>query len=346
MLVVSGITGSLLVFGRESDAALNAHLFRVTPHAAPLNTPALEAVARNIKELHPRAIIGYIKLPRTPANSIEFHLTDGERSFVIYINPHTLDTLGTRDEEATWHDWLFKLHTELLSGETGEIVIGIGAIALFILSLSGVYLWFPGRKHFRRGFKINFRGNTKRTIYDSHNVLGFFASVFLLVSSVTGTYLVFHDSFARAVDVITGSQPRPVAPKQTARQDAANISFDDALIRARRALPQAEWTYILPAKKADAPLIVRGKLAKEWHPNGRTFVYLDMHTGEVLSIENALESPLGTRIVNMMYPLHIGLAGGIATRVLQIFIGLAPAVLFITGFLMWRNRTKPRRRVS
>ncbi|MFX9612122.1 PepSY-associated TM helix domain-containing protein, partial [Acinetobacter baumannii] len=86
-----------------------------------------------------------------------------------------------------------------------------------------------------------------------------------------------------------------------------------------------------------APFVVRKRFPAELHPNGRSFVYVDQYDGEVLLVENALRSPLGTRLVNLFYPIHIGLWGGLPTRILQVLIGLTPAVLFITGLLMWRN---------
>ncbi|NJL10222.1 MAG: PepSY domain-containing protein [Calothrix sp. SM1_7_51] len=35
------------------------------------------------------------------------------------------------------------------------------------------------------------------------------------------------------------------------------------------------------------------------------------------------------------YPLHIGTYGGIYTRILYIILGLVPAFLFITGFVIF-----------
>ncbi|MEH2143698.1 PepSY-associated TM helix domain-containing protein [Nostoc sp.] len=53
--------------------------------------------------------------------------------------------------------------------------------------------------------------------------------------------------------------------------------------------------------------------------------------------------PLGDRVFNSFEPLHYGTFGGFATRILYIFVGLAPLVLSITGFVMWwyRHITKP-----
>lgn len=46
----------------------------------------------------------------------------------------------------------------------------------------------------------------------------------------------------------------------------------------------------------------------------------------------------GDRILNSFTPLHYGTFGGIPTRILYVFVGLAPTVLLVTGFFMWRYR--------
>ncbi|MEH2463939.1 PepSY-associated TM helix domain-containing protein [Nostoc sp.] len=40
------------------------------------------------------------------------------------------------------------------------------------------------------------------------------------------------------------------------------------------------------------------------------------------------------RVLNSFEPLHYGTFGGILTRILYVFVGLAPLILFITGFVI------------
>ena len=122
-----------------------------------------------------------------------------------------------------------------------------------------------------------------------------------------------------------------------------NLSVDDLLREADRILP-APTTWINFPQTPQAPLVVRKKLPEEWHPNGRSFIYFDQYTGKVLLVENASIAPVGTRIYNNFYPLHIGEAGGLATRFLQLLAGFSPLILFTTGYIMWRNRSKVKGR--
>ncbi|NJM71508.1 MAG: TonB-dependent siderophore receptor [Scytonema sp. RU_4_4] len=57
---------------------------------------------------------------------------------------------------------------------------------------------------------------------------------------------------------------------------------------------------------------------------------------------------VGDRVLNSFVPLHYGTFGGLPTRILYVFVGLAPLILFVTGFVMYWYRywTKPSRRDS
>ncbi|WP_213036740.1 PepSY domain-containing protein [Candidatus Nitrotoga fabula] len=56
--------------------------------------------------------------------------------------------------------------------------------------------------------------------------------------------------------------------------------------------------------------------------------------------ENMSTSPVGTRILNTFYPIHIGVIGGTPTRIIQLIIGMIPLILLFKGGIMWWNRRK------
>ena len=43
-------------------------------------------------------------------------------------------------------------------------------------------------------------------------------------------------------------------------------------------------------------------------------------------------------------PLHFGIWGGLATRILYVVLGLLPAVGFVTGIWRWRLRKRAERK--
>jgi uncharacterized iron-regulated membrane protein len=91
---------------------------------------------------------------------------------------------------------------------------------------------------------------------------------------------------------------------------------------------------------ADQPVVVRKKLAEEVHPNGRNFVHVDPYRGEIVQRRSSRDAALAVRIDNLVYPLHIGTAGGVTTRVIQAAVGVSLAVLCFAGLVMWGMRRR------
>ena len=69
------------------------------------------------------------------------------------------------------------------------------------------------------------------------------------------------------------------------------------------------------------------------------YVYFDRYTGEHLKTwSRGMSRSTGDAIVNSVVPVHFGTFGGWPVRMLWSVLGLAPAVLFASGFVMWWNR--------
>lgn len=56
-------------------------------------------------------------------------------------------------------------------------------------------------------------------------------------------------------------------------------------------------------------------------------LFISTLIAKVLRVDDSRKLPLATKIINAMFPLHIGAYGGVRMRILYIFIGIAPAVL-------------------
>lgn len=342
LLVVLGLTGSVLVFNHEIDAALNPALRRVAPAGAraPLDS-ILAAGARAA----PGGTVGIVRWPRAADASIELWLDDhGDR--IVYVDPYSARPLGVREATSSLTGLLFRVHTKLLAGPAGERIVGVAAIVLLLMALSGGVLWWRERMPLGRRLRIHRTGNWKRTNFDVHNSLGIYSAALLALSAFTGASLIFHETYERAIDALTATPPPVPPPTVPPHPGLERLPFEEVWSRAERALPGGSISYISLPRRADAPFVVRKRLPGEFHPNGKSLVYVDPYTGAVLRTQDARSGPRGDRIYSALYPLHIGLGFGMATRVLAVFVGLAPAILFVSGILMWRNRRRkrPRRR--
>ena len=344
VLATSGLTGSILVFGEEIDRLLNPTLLRVEPRAEGRAT--LEDVIGSVKRAYPNEKAARLRFPHDPEATYEICFEAKRDPLCAYVDPHSAVVLGARVPAHSFKGRLFSLHRRLMSGETGETIIGIGGIMLLLMGLSGLFLWWPGRRSLKRGWTLKRNANRYRKSYTLHRMLGICALPFLIVTAFTGAAMVFRPSFEGALNRLASARatPAPKKPVSVARAaEVERVSLDEIARRADTALPQAEITMIIMAATPQAAITVRKKLPAEWHPSGRSLVYLDQYSGETLLVENSTQAIIGTRAGSNLYPVHTGRYGGLTTRVLQALTGCVLAGLFVSGVLMFWGRRLAKR---
>lgn len=343
LLAVSGLTGSLLVFDNAIDEALNPSLLRVAPPTATAQRiPPAQAI-EVVRQTYPQEQVARVRLPREAGGVYEVCLRAQDDPRCVYVDPYSARVLGERVPAQSFKGRVFALHRRLFSGETGETIIGVCGLMLVLLSTSGVYLWWPGRQRLRRGFEINFgRARGRRLQFDLHRVVGILAMAFLCLIGLTGAGMAFGPTSERFFNRVTASPPRPAQPISLPRPGSAPVALGLVLHHADEALPGAETIIVNLPQTPTAPFVVRKRLPGEWHPNGKSIVYLDQYSGAMLGVQNALAAPAGTRLTNALYPLHTGYLAGTLTRFVHVLVGLTPLLLFSTGLLMWRGRAAVR----
>lgn len=340
LVSVTGITGSLLVYGHELDALLYPRLLHGQSPAPGFRPVNPDRVLQSVREHSPKAVVQFLAPPREPGGTYQAYLKGGSRA---QVDPYSGRVLGVRAPTEHPSGFLFALHTELLSGENGETAVGVGGLLLLLLGVTGLILWWPGPR-VGAGFRIQWKGSWKRVNWDLHRVGGAVSAVLLMLIALMGAALVWSPQVTDWTHRITRTPPRPKVIS-TPTPGARPLSLAELVAQADAALPGAVTTRITLASRPEAPVVIRKKFPRELHPNGMSSVSLDQFTGRVLLVENALAATPGPRLLYLRYPLHIGHWGGPLVRVLYVLVGLTPAFLFVTGCLMWWNRYwVPRRR--
>lgn len=102
-----------------------------------------------------------------------------------------------------WLSWLGKLHGSLLMDSGGMTANAVGGFLTAALCLSGIVIWWPGVRSWRRALAVHANAGWKRFIFDIHNTVGFWTFAILLMWGLTGGYFVFPQPFRAAISLFT-----------------------------------------------------------------------------------------------------------------------------------------------
>jgi uncharacterized iron-regulated membrane protein len=343
VFALAGLTGSALVFYPEIDNALVPALRAVPAHARP---PSWQAVHDRLRHDHPTRT-GAWGIEVTPGGGpipVRYYTpveTKG-RAFaplMLWLDPRDLSAVraGFWGEYPT--TWLDALHWQLLSGKTGEIVMGLSGFGMLAMLVTGLAVWWPRVGQWRRGLHWKPRAATVRRLYDVHKLVGVASFVVLIVVTATGVMLELPDQVRPAIGRLS---PLFVAPKPNVQpRSGLSLSLDSLAERGQSLFPHSELAWIeTPASSTSA---VRINLWQPGEPSRRfprTNVWLDPFTGTVLAIRDGRRESAGDVALNWLHPLHGGEALGMSGRLLVLLSGVAAVTLAATGWWRWFARRK------
>jgi uncharacterized iron-regulated membrane protein len=261
-------------------------------------------------------------------------------STVVYLNPYTAELLKverkSRKSNSDFFRFILNGHRALwLPYAVGRQIVGVGVLVFVILLISGMILWWPKRwiKSVRdKSFKIKWSASFKRKNYDLHNVLGFYACLFLLLISLTGLVYSYKWYSSGLYWLTSGGKTmqqftRPVSDiSSTARFNPNNI---DKIYSKILAADKAEGMFItLPAKPMDAiGFVVYLKAGTFYKTNSYDF---DQYTLKPLPANSPFsgqyaDASVADKLRRMNYDLHIGSIFGIPSKIIAFLASLISA---------------------
>lgn len=344
LFVLLGLTGSLLVFDHAIDEWLNPEL--LLTQGAGQRCSLREVVAR-AEEAYPGnpSRAAAISSPRVRNGVWTAWFQSGTEEVpkwtAVYVDPYSGEVTGQRVWGEDLMSFIYKLHYTLLGGNLGKKIVGIAGLVLMVSICSGVYLWWPlWKSGWRAGFAIR-RG--KRLNYDLHKTAGVFSTVVLLVIAFTGVYMIFPEWIKPVVTVFSPETNPPEELKSTASQTEQSITPDQAVAIASSRFPAASFCHFHPPEGTDGVYEVAVRQPGEAQRSfGRTQVWIDQRTGTILAVRDPRTSTAADVFFTWQFPLHNGEAFGLIGRWIVFFAGLAPAVLYVTGLLLWWRRGAAR----
>ena len=356
LLAALGLSGSLIVYDQEI-----ANFFDAPPHAAtagmPLPLTMIQGTARHIAE--DKGLDGgqmQIMPPQKPRDPVVVRLggispmgavpgasregggerrgarrTEGAggRGLQIFIDPVSGEVLGSRKSVLPpFLTFAHQLHGNfLMSRETGRPLVGWLGVAMCILGITGLVLWWPKRGQWKYAFKVRAAARGLRFHRELHAATGIWIFFVFMAVSFSGVVIAWPQTL--------GLNPPGFNPRQmpkVAVQDTKRLGATEAVIAAQTAMPDLVPRVITIPARPDAPITV-GYLS-----NGamNAQVLVDPYSGKVLQVRDQSE-----RFLAWMRPVHDGSLNGV-WRFLVFLSGLVPLLFVVTGVVMWAKKRKRR----
>jgi uncharacterized iron-regulated membrane protein len=199
VLLVS-VTGSVLVYRNELYMAATRPPIIATEPGARLTDEQLKGA---VTRAYPGATVLSISRERNPDEAVTVSLQTAGRPKYRLFNPRTGADLGDAVPLGIrLVSKLMELHDDLLGGTTGRAINGIGALMIVVLALSGIVVWWPGVRTWRRSLTVHRNVGWRRFTVDLHKMMGFWGLGFILLFAASGAYLGNPQPFQNLADRI------------------------------------------------------------------------------------------------------------------------------------------------
>ena len=335
-----GLTGSILVFQDEIDRALNKELFEVAAQKRKLGFDELIPL---IRKNHPNLQFDYLSAGKNNSPFEAYTALNLKTQEQTFINPYTGELSGKRLYSSSFIRVVTDLHRTLLVPVVGKYIVGLAALSLLILTVSGLRLWLPKKwKQLKSALTVKFDAKAKRQNYDWHNVLGIYSSPVVFTLSLTGFCITFSNLVVPLLFIFAGQSPTGVAKllgvKSAYTTNARPLPLSYIVKAVEEKMPSARLAGIaMPADKYGTYRldILSGTLPVEGQ---REMLIVDQYTGKVLLNSRTDFPNVGNAYLGWLTPIHYGSFGGRPTQILALIGGLIPLALFITGFVIWWPR--------
>lgn len=272
---------------------------------------------------------------------------DGQEVHVaIGINPVTAEPTGVVVAEDTWAGFFLLLHVELVSGEIGQSVVAVAGLIGLLLTVTGLYLWWPRPRRWRQALMLRRNAHGPALLLNYHNVPAIWLLAPYVVVLITGLYLV-KPSWIDPI-VSTFSEIRELRHFETASAPpgacGASTSLDKAIEIGREGRADTDLIRtIWRPNGPQTPYFIEFQSESANPRAGGSVVWVDNNCPKIITQREYLTLTTAETIKSWLWPLHTNLGLGVFGQFLVFATGVLMACLFVTGLWLWliRRRLRP-----
>lgn len=328
-LLLMSITGSILVFTDEMEHAADQPL---KEFLNPSGSYSYDSSFALVKQKFPGYEVRLYDKPRKN-EALVYDLRGRNDSKKVFVNPTRPEIIKTIDGDSQLHRKLLLFHYTFFAGTAGKIFVVVIGV-LFLLSVITGFIIFRKAIWKTIRFKTLSRYRGKAAFYSSlHRNVGVWTLLFNLLIIASGLAL----SITIAKNAIKTSGSKPSTSQQV------DFSLDSIVERVTRPNPEFEIHLVrIPAYGNTVRISGRHKNDPAVYGDYASYFLINGLSKKTEKKQVMSNLPLTEKLLLMAAPLHFGNYGGIFLKILYCFFGIMPAILSITGFLLWRKRSRVR----
>jgi uncharacterized iron-regulated membrane protein len=346
LLIPISMSGALLVWHDEIDNRINPARYAVTD--AQVAQPPSVYLARAVEAVAgdagaPRAAMLRLSEPGSPVRvMMRGQARDAgarPRIVTVFLDPPTATVLDVVELRTSFVGFLHMVHENLtIPDRNGRQIVGWAGAGLLILSLTGIWLWWPRSGNVLHGLRW---ARSPFFTVNLHHLLGFWFSLPLAAVSATGIYLSFPQTAREAMSAVTPMNPqleRGSFGGQTAQQ--TRLTADQAAEIALKAEPGARLIALfLPVqRRTERDLAWRAQLTRG--EDNMLTVLVDDRSGQPAP---AILPLAGDRAAAWIRWIHEGSHAGRLWSAVVFLAGAFPSIFAVTGIVMWLRKRSRRR---
>ena len=310
ILIPLSATGSMLVWDAPLDRLLEpSHYAASGPAALPASSyveTARHALPNGSAIVSVRIGEGPVMVTATPPTPSK--MRGPPLRLAAWVDPATGKLIDSGMTMAPLRRWAHIFHGSLQIPGAGRAVVGWLGVAMLLSSLTGIWLWWPLTGSVTRGFRWKRQSALDANL---HHLVGFWIALPLGLLSLTGVIIAWPQMIGRTTNSMTRPVQKPLG--------ATHLTIDQTVAAAGT---EGKVTVTWPTDRQPGWTIAAGR--------GRT-IRVDDATGAASAVRDVQRD----RARPLYRRLHDGTGMGLVFQLVIFLGGLAPALLGVTGIIMW-----------
>ena len=375
-ILIISLTGAVLVFAPQITAWSRPELFKSTPgdkspqamvDTAIAHFEGQDAAIDTISFPVDNRGVYVLQMQVTQRATAEQLATGAKidrkpRSWFVYLDPGTGTINGARPEASGFIYWCKRGHYVLWQdngflGIDGDDFAGLVALTMLAIIFIGFYIWyFPKTKHWFRNLRIRSKQGFFLFNLDTHRTLGLAVLLPLTVISFTGAGFSYPDmkllwerlTPAKHDYIQHEPEEAPVSEEPAEDEEpVAALTTDGVWQMLKERYPNDRLNSLEPP--IETTDVWGAYLSRGYDPrqrdniSGNVYIAIDRFQHEVVYEGTPEEGNVWDQAYeDWSLPLHAGDFLGNTSRWVWLFVGLSPAVLSVSGVVVWWQRRKRR----